>query len=682
MPPTNAPRFWRTQSLAWKVLPVAAMLVLAGIAGVLTAVYQDREAQHRHQIESGLQAISQLQTRSVAEWRERRLSDATALSDDALFAHAVARWIMAPTEPAEQVQDRLRILQERARYTAVYLVDTQGRLRLSPGDMPQGSLPDPELRALQRALLQAEATVVEPRRDPFFAFPFYGLLAPIFDGVQPVGAVWLVSDVRTTLYPLLESWPTPSQTAESFLIQHSGDDVLYLSPLKHRNDPPLSVRISMAQRDTPAVQAVSGERGLLYGRDYQGQKVLAMVSAVPDSPWLLVSKMDVAEAFTDVRMREWLALSLPISLALLGAGLLAVYWQRQAWRRERALKIELERNMRWLESAQQAASVGYFAYDVAREEFFMSGMASKIYGLPPDGRMSLRQWMGLLPPDEREGILAVHRQAMAQRTPLRTQYRIQRTGDRQVRWVEVWGEYEGAFEQGHVSRMTGTVQDITERKASEDRLASYRRALEAQVRLDPLTHVANRLALDEAVAREWNRAMRGGIPLSLLMIDVDHFKAYNDHFGHVAGDQCLQQVAQALMNSAGREGELVARYGGEEFAVLLPDTDIPQALALAHRICAAVRAQGIAHPATPGRDHVTVSIGVACLHPSSIIPPTEPPDAAQGPSSFPSATEVAKALFEQADTALYNAKKAGRDRVMACPSPGPLNAPMDTATPG
>lgn len=683
MPPPSAPMPRRVPILTWKALPLLALVVLAGMFWSIQSIHQDRERRYRHQVERELQAINQLQSKSVAEWRERRLSDAMALTDDTLFAQTVAQWLRQPVEPqASQVLDRLRTLQERARYTAVYLVDPQGQLRLSPGDSVQGQLPEPEQLALRHALAQAQATVVEPRRDAFFAFPFFGLLAPLFDDIEPVGAVWLVTDVRTTLYPLLENWPTPSTTAESTLVLREGSEVAFLSPLRHHGAPPLSLRLPMDQSSDPAVLAANGERGILYGRDYRSEEVLAMVSAVPDSPWYMVTKVDIAEAFSDIRTREWLALSLPISLVLLFTGFLAAHWQWRARRRERALKTEVERNMRWLENAQKAASLGYFAYDVAREEFFMSGMASQIYGLPPDGRMSLAQWVRLLHPDERPQILAVHDQAMKQHSPLRTQYRLIRPSDRQVRWVEVWGEYEVEQGKDQVSRMTGTVQDITVRKQSEEQLASYRATLEAQVRLDPLTHVANRLALDEAVAREWNRAMRSGAPLALLMIDVDHFKAYNDHLGHVAGDLCLQRVAQALMDSAGREGDLVARYGGEEFAVLLPDTGIPQAMALAHRICAAVRAQGIAHPATPGCDHVTVSIGVACIHPALLMPQAESLDAPQDPGSFPSATEVAKALFEQADTALYNAKKAGRDRVMACPSPGPLNAPTDVAAPG
>ncbi len=679
LPPASPPR--RAPFLTWKLLPLLAFVVLGGMFWSAKTVHQDREKRYRHQIEWELQAISQLQSKSVAEWRERRLSDAMALTDDSLFAHAVAQWLRRPAEPqASHVLDRLRTLQERARYTAVYLVDAQGQLRLSPGDSTQGRLPELEQQALRHALAQAQATVVEPRRDAFFAFPFFSLLAPLFDGMEPVGAVWLVSDVRTTLYPLLENWPTPSTTAESALVLREGSEVMFLSPLRHHDGPPLSLRLPLGQGSDPAVLAANGERGILYGRDYRGEEVLAMVSAVPDSPWFMVTKVDIAEAFSDIRSREWLALSLPISLALLFVGFLAAHWQWRARRRERALKTEVERHMRWLENAQKAASLGYFAYDVAREEFFMSGMASQIYGLPADGRMLLSQWVRLLHPDERAHILAVHGQAMEQRTPLRIQYRLVRPSDQQVRWVEVWGEYQRGEDKDSVSQMTGTVQDITERKHAEEQLARYRSALEAQVRLDPLTHVANRLALDEAVAREWNRAMRGNTPLSLLMIDVDHFKAYNDHYGHVAGDHCLQQVAQALSASVGREGELVARYGGEEFAVLLPDTSVPQALALAHRMCGAVRALGIEHLAAEGRQHVTVSIGVASIHPAHLVVPAGQTRKPENGAGFPGATEVAQALFEQADTALYNAKKAGRDQVMACPAPlEPLPPPTRTA---
>ncbi len=642
---------------AWWFLPLVVLALFAGMGWGMRLIYQEREQRYHHQVESGLSTINQIQVMGVADWRRRRIGEAAALTDDGLFAQAVRRW-RADGSPALEapVRERLRSLVEYTQYTAAYLVDAQGRLLLGPagsGGAKVDTLPAPEREALRGAFDSAQPAVVGLRRDGAFAFPFFGLLAPLFDGSEPVGAVWLVVDARNSLYPLLEVWPNNSRTAESLLVERQGGEVVFLSPLRHRGDEPLTLRLPAHQTGDAAVAlAAAGVRGTLYGTDYQGHSVLATASAVPDSDWLLVSKIDTAEAFTDAQRREWLALSLFASLGLISAGAVVVLWQWRAWRRERSLKEKLERNMRWLDAAQKAASMGYFAYDTERQQFTMSRMANAIFGLPIESRMTLRQWVGMLHPQDRERTLAVHGSAMEQRTALRTQYRILRASDRRERWIEVWGEY-GDAQGPQRARMTGTVQDITDRKQAEEQLERYRAALEAQVRVDPLTQVANRLALDEAVAQEWARALRGGTPLALLMIDVDHFKAFNDHYGHMAGDRCLQGVAQALASTLGRASDMVARYGGEEFAVLLPGADEAQACAVAERLRQAVLALATPHAFGCEGGVVTVSIGVASLCPAEQAPTQGEPRAG---------VDVAHALFRQADAALYRAKQLGRDR--------------------
>ncbi len=199
---------------------------------------------------------------------------------------------------------------------------------------------------------------------------------------------------------------------------------------------------------------------------------------------------------------------------------------------------------------------------------------------------------------------------------------------------------------------------------------------------DPLTGVANRRALEERLAVEWRRAARHRFPLSLLMLDVDHFKAYNDHYGHIAGDACLERVADALSQTIGRAEDLVARYGGEEFAALLAGSGPEEALALAEKVRAAVQALAIPHARSSASDWVSVSIGVASVQPGGGAAGSAAPGGAgetggaddsvrtgeQGevgkPSvASPSGFQISQELFERADQALYAAKQGGRNRV-------------------
>ena len=647
MPAPAVPTRLRAHRWAWWLLAGLVLGLLLSMAWGARSVYQQREQRYHHQIEGGLRAISLLQVRNVADWRRQHIADAAALTDDGLFAQAAARWHAAPSEALQEpLRERLRSFVEHGGYSAAFWVDAQGTLRLGPQGALQGTLALPEQQALRQALAQAEPVAVELHRDAAFAFAIFGVLAPVFDGDTPLGAVWLVSDARTQLFPQVETWPSASRSAESLLVQRDGDELVYVSPLRHRSDAPLSLRQAIVPGRDVVVQAVAGARGVVYGSDYRGQEVLALVSAVPDSPWVLVSKLDVDEAFVEAQRGEWLALALLASLALLSGGCAAAAWQWRAWRRERGLKLALERNMRWLDSAQKAASAGYFAYDAEHQKFFMSSMAHAIFGLPPQEYMTLQQWMDMVHPEDCAHVLQVHAEAIAAHTPLGTQYRIVRASDGAQRWLQVWGEYGDGTDTDPL-RMTGTVQDITERKQAEQQLARYRDALEERVRLDPMTQVANRLALGEAMQREWEQARLRGMPLALLMIDVDYFKAYNDHYGHVAGDRCLQRVAQALASAVQRAGELAARYGGEEFAVLLPDSDELRAVAVAHRLREAVRELALEHQASPCGAQVTISVGVACVRPAD----GQPLEHAQ------------TTLFQQADEALYRAKQAGRDRV-------------------
>jgi diguanylate cyclase (GGDEF)-like protein len=171
---------------------------------------------------------------------------------------------------------------------------------------------------------------------------------------------------------------------------------------------------------------------------------------------------------------------------------------------------------------------------------------------------------------------------------------------------------------------------------------------------DALTGVANRRFFDASIDREWRRARLEGTPVSLLMIDVDHFKRYNDLYGHPKGDACLQCVAQALLSASTRPADLVARYGGEEFAVLLPQMSREGAREIAQQSIEAVAAHGIAHQETGATHHVTVSVGIACYDAQSPCWTTLIDSG--GTNTLCGVSDLVLA----ADKALYSAKHSGR----------------------
>ena len=179
-------------------------------------------------------------------------------------------------------------------------------------------------------------------------------------------------------------------------------------------------------------------------------------------------------------------------------------------------------------------------------------------------------------------------------------------------------------------------------RLSQQQLMEKNRELERLTNVDGLTGLSNRRYFNEYMEREWKRAMRSQEPLSILMVDVDHFKQYNDTYGHIAGDEVLRKVADTLKQSCRRPADLAARYGGEEFVVILPETPFAEIQRTAEKLCHAVEALSLAHSVSTAGKCVTVSVGGATTIPQ------------RADSFFP--------LVDAADKSLYEAKRSGRNR--------------------
>lgn len=196
-------------------------------------------------------------------------------------------------------------------------------------------------------------------------------------------------------------------------------------------------------------------------------------------------------------------------------------------------------------------------------------------------------------------------------------------------------------EDGEVDSLVGFMFDISERKANEEKLLRLQKELEDLSLKDGLTGVANRRMFDSILRVEWANAQRHGQPISVVMLDIDYFKQYNDEYGHLAGDDCLKAVARTLEEAGLRGGDLLARFGGEEFLLLLPNTDEPSARRVAERCRQRILDQRILHAKSPVGPYLSASFGIATAIPTEEMDPVE--------------------LVETADCHLYRAKGSGRN---------------------
>jgi diguanylate cyclase (GGDEF)-like protein/PAS domain S-box-containing protein len=341
---------------------------------------------------------------------------------------------------------------------------------------------------------------------------------------------------------------------------------------------------------------------------------------------------DVLERWRrNARMRLALVLGMVVLIAVIGVFLVRQLQQRQ---RMAVALSEKEANFRSLAegSSNMVTRIG-----LDEQVHYASPSSVRILGWPPEQLVGKPALAGVNPLDlpRVRKIVAALKQGESEEA--RVTYRTRHREKSEV-WVEstlrvtrkVGGEIDGVVA---ISR------DVTQQKDLEGKLATL--AIE-----DGLTGLANRRRFDERLLEEWGRAYRERTCLALLMIDLDHFKAYNDNYGHPAGDDCLRAVARVLAAEAQRTSDLAARYGGEEFVVLLPNTDAAGCARIAERIRRELHDTGIPHALNLPSKRVTVSIGGAMCRPGI--------ERSAGHAS----------LIEAADRALYAAKDGGRDRVV------------------
>lgn len=317
--------------------------------GILTGGYvafQRYSAQYRTAIEHELSSIADLKAAYLTQYRKERLGDASIFFENASFSGLMGRVLDRPGDADAQAQllTSLERYQAHYQYDQVRLLDAQGVTHLS---VPAGLGPASStlVRGASDVLRSGQPAFQDFYRDEYDHRIYLAVLTPILgvtDANHPLGVIVMRIDPETYLYPFIKRWPTSSATAETLLLRQDGNDVLYLNDLRHQSNAALALRLPLERTEVPAVQGVLGQTGIIQGVDYRGVPVIVDVRAVPDSPWVLVAKMDTAEAYEQLYERLWQMVVLIGSLLLsAGTSVGLVWWhQRSQFYKEQALGAE------------------------------------------------------------------------------------------------------------------------------------------------------------------------------------------------------------------------------------------------------------------------------------------------------------------------------------------------------
>ena len=321
---------------------IAILLVLGGIG-----FYRSQAKSIREDKIQQLRSIAELKVDQLVQWRSERLSDARMNSQDYFLRNTLDQWISQPDNSAlgADIETRLRLMMNQNVYQNVLLTTSDGQLLFTAD--PSLYEVEPEIQLLARQ----SATTGKAQFGDFYLCDntdqiYIDIAAAMDDENEQVMAILVLRvNPEKYLYPLIQSWPTPSQSAETLLVRRDGDDVLFLNTLRHSTAKPLTLRISMNNTDVPAVAAVLGQEGQFDGIDYRGEAVLADLLPVHGAPWFMISKVDTVEILSEIRLLGWVVLLFVVLSILMTTALAAyIFNKRQRLLYQNLFRAAQERN--------------------------------------------------------------------------------------------------------------------------------------------------------------------------------------------------------------------------------------------------------------------------------------------------------------------------------------------------
>jgi len=477
------------------------LLVLGLFAAAVTVLgvgfFRRQKAHIRAAARNELQAIADLKVASIARWRQERLGDAQWMLEASNFPSR-ARDFFARSDDAAQRADLMRWMNGWRRpqlYGRVLLLDRELLVRLAA---PAGAeaMEPVTAAAAREAFQERKVTLADLHRDPADGSIAMDLAVPLVvrNGTETtVGVLVFEIDPRDFLFPHIQTWPTPSRTAETLLVRREGDAVVYLNELRHRTGTALSMQLPITEKNVPAVRAVLGERGVVEGEDYRGVPVLSAIEAIPDSPWFIVAKQDLAEIDAPVGQWAWMLGTASVVLIAAGAAGIGFVWRtreihftrEEMAERSRAGAV-LQASKTRLKLALEAAGMGVWHFVIGEDRRQFDARASQMLGIDVAAFNGTAEEFHLrIHPEDRPVIQAALRRTIEQGVTYEVEYRAV-WPDGSVHSLASRGQLEHDA-TGRARLVNGLLWDITARKEAEE--AVCRREAELRALYSAMTEM-------------------------------------------------------------------------------------------------------------------------------------------------------------------------------------------------
>lgn len=498
----------KERRVSYRLLALLVLLV-AAIAGAGYGYLRYVGSSYRAEVERQLSAIADLKVRQLARWRAERLDDASIFYANPGFSALARQYFDRPddAEAEKALRVWLTAFEAHCHDVRIFLLDTSGAVRMTT---PIAPIP------LSAAVSQRVPEVLQSGQIVFQDFNwnehdrrvYLATLVPLYDpqdGQRPLGVLVFRIDPEVYLYPFIKTWPIPTKTAETLLVRREGDEVVFLNELKFKKDAALNLRLPIERTELVSVKAALELRGVHEGLDYRGVPVIAGLNAIPDSPWFMVTRMDIAEAYAPLKQRLWmLGMLLGVLLIAAGASAMMIWRQRGArfYREQYKAAEKLRESEAQFLAIFEHAAVGIAQVGLDGRWLRVNQRLCDITGYTREELLPLT-FQDITCPDDLQEDLDYVRRMVAGEIPSYTMEKRYVRKDRLLVWVclTVTGLYD---ESGILKSFIAIVEDITQRKQAHDALETSR---QAAISLLQDVQTQKRRA-EEALERAWTAEQR------------------------------------------------------------------------------------------------------------------------------------------------------------------------------